>query len=187
MNYYGAIVLAVSAALIAAHGIVMRRRQARRDGAAAKPAARHVSPSSLFVWLALLGSCLEAAMPTGQTLTPARSWLAAGVALSVAAECLMRAAGRTLQRHATTQDCARVADVLVAEGLFGSTRNPIYLGMMLLFLGVAVAAGSLWALTLLPGYFLALHVLVVRPEEAALQERFGERYQHYAARVPRYF
>lgn len=188
MDIFSALLLLASAVLIAAHGVVMRFRQARREGSVVswRPAVR-VSPSSLFVWSALGAACLEWTLPTSQALTPLWFWLATGVALAGAAEGFMRSAGRTLQRHATTQDAARVADVLVDEGLFGATRNPIYLGMLLLFLGVAVAAGSLWALALLPGYFLSLHLLVVRPEEAALRQRFGERYQRYAATVPRYF
>jgi protein-S-isoprenylcysteine O-methyltransferase Ste14 len=187
LDHYGSIILAASAVLIAAHGVVMRRRQARREGGGPGRPVRRISPSSLFVWFSALSAGLEWLFPSGGTLTPAAIWLAAGVALAVVAECVMRAAARTLRRHATTQDCDRVADVLVADGLFRSTRNPIYLGMILLFLAVAVAAGSLWALALLPGYFLSLHLLVVRPEEEALQQRFGERYRHYAARVPRYF
>ncbi|BDA84495.1 hypothetical protein Sa4125_20370 [Aureimonas sp. SA4125] len=188
MNYYGPIILASSALLIAVHGLVMRRRAARRSetGTGAGPSSARVTPSSLFVWLSALGAGLEWLLPTGSALKPVLGWLAAGVALVIAAECIMRAASRTLQRHATTQDARRVADVLVADGLFRSTRNPIYLGMLLLFLGVGVAATSLWALALLPAYFLALHLLVVRPEEAALRHRFGDRYRRYAARVPRY-
>jgi protein-S-isoprenylcysteine O-methyltransferase Ste14 len=188
LDNFSALILVASAALIAAHGVVMRLRQAKREAViAARRPSMHVSPSWLFVWSALVAACLEWWLPTSRALTPLWFWLATGVALAATAEGFMRSAGRTLQRHATTQDAARVADVLVDEGLFGATRNPIYLGMLLLFLGVAVAAGSLWALALLPGYFLALHLLVVRPEEAALRQRFGERYQRYAAAVPRYF
>jgi protein-S-isoprenylcysteine O-methyltransferase Ste14 len=78
-------------------------------------------------------------------------------------------------------------DALLTGGPYARTRNPMYVGWMLIYLGIAFAANALWILILsLPvaGY---IHLVDVRREEAALERAFGEPYCDYRDRVPRYF
>ena len=74
---------------------------------------------------------------------------------------------------------------LTTTGPYAYTRNPLYLGSMILAAGFAVAARNPWVVVLLGLLFLAIYLPVVHAEEAYLRSRFPE-YADYARRVPRF-
>lgn len=75
---------------------------------------------------------------------------------------------------------------LVTSGAYRFSRNPMYLGMAAFYVGIAVAAGLIWALFLLPLVILAIDRLVIAREEPYLQRKFGEAYTDYRSRVGRW-
>jgi protein-S-isoprenylcysteine O-methyltransferase Ste14 len=75
---------------------------------------------------------------------------------------------------------------LVRHGLYHWTRNPMYLGAVLLVSGVAVLFGSLTPLMVAVAYFLVLQEGFVRHEERLLEQRFGEEYRTYQKSVHRW-
>ena len=75
---------------------------------------------------------------------------------------------------------------LVTSGVFGLTRNPMYLGMVLVLLGWAVWLGNAAALAGPPLAVWLLTALQIQPEERILRQRFGAHYERYAARVRRW-
>jgi len=75
-------------------------------------------------------------------------------------------------------------EALTTSGPYAYTRNPLYLGSLLLALGFAVAARSWWIGLALVAMFLAIYLPVVREEEAFLRQKFPE-FEEYARRVPR--
>jgi protein-S-isoprenylcysteine O-methyltransferase Ste14 len=79
------------------------------------------------------------------------------------------------------------ADRLVTFGLYNSTRNPMYLGAMIAFAGLALATGNAWRFIALPPLVIGLTRLAILPEEAYLARRFGQEYADWKARVPRWF
>jgi protein-S-isoprenylcysteine O-methyltransferase Ste14 len=78
------------------------------------------------------------------------------------------------------------ADRLVTFGLYNTTRNPMYLGAMIAFAGLALATGNIWRMVALPFLFYGLSILAILPEEAYLRRRFGAEFDAYAARVRRW-
>lgn len=75
---------------------------------------------------------------------------------------------------------------LVLKGIYRHTRNPMYVGMTLIQLGLGVALDSGWMAVLSLLALVTVHFMAVRPEEAYLAEKFGEGYLRYKARVRRY-
>ena len=75
---------------------------------------------------------------------------------------------------------------LVTTGIHGWTRNPIYLGMFLLYGGIGVAARSPWILMLTLPLAITIRYGVVAREETYLERRFGDAYRDYKARVRRW-
>jgi protein-S-isoprenylcysteine O-methyltransferase Ste14 len=75
---------------------------------------------------------------------------------------------------------------LVVTGPYRYTRNPIYLGFLLLVLGLALILANPWALLVLPLLWAALRYLVISVEEAFLLGRFGPSYRDYKAAVRRW-
>nr|WP_272910047.1 isoprenylcysteine carboxylmethyltransferase family protein [Xanthomonas campestris] len=75
---------------------------------------------------------------------------------------------------------------LVLDGPYRFTRNPMYLALVLSYIGLCLQLGLLWAVALVPLPWLALQWLVIPFEEARLRDEFGRAYSDYCARVRRW-
>jgi protein-S-isoprenylcysteine O-methyltransferase Ste14 len=75
---------------------------------------------------------------------------------------------------------------LVVSGLYRYVRNPIYVGVILIFTGYFFWLGRLALLAYLAIAILGLHLFVIGYEEPFLRRRFGEQYERYVQRVPRW-
>jgi protein-S-isoprenylcysteine O-methyltransferase Ste14 len=80
----------------------------------------------------------------------------------------------------------RKNEALAVSGPYAYTRNPLYLGSLLIGVGFAVAARSWWVGILLVVMFFAIYLPVIRDEEAFLRQKFPE-FDDYAKSVPRMF
>jgi len=80
----------------------------------------------------------------------------------------------------------RKNEALATAGPYAYTRNPLYLGSLLIGIGFAVAARSMWVGVALVVMFFAIYLPVIRDEEAFLRQKFPE-FENYARRVPRMF
>ena len=78
------------------------------------------------------------------------------------------------------------ASALVDNGIFARTRNPMYLGLLLVLSGWAVWLESASNIFVLVGFVLYITVLQIKPEEQALREIFGQAYVDYCSRVRRW-
>lgn len=76
--------------------------------------------------------------------------------------------------------------VLVTSGIYGHTRNPMYLGMLLILIAWALYLANVLALLFLPAFILYMNRFQIEPEERALRARFGREYLEYASRVARW-
>jgi len=104
----------------------------------------------------------------------------AGVALPVWAAVLFRRAGATFIPHATQHQR------LVVDGPYRFTRNPMYLGLTLVSLGIAVSNGA-WPILLAPiAVVVAFNFVHIPYEEAAMRRAFGADFDDYARRVRRW-
>jgi protein-S-isoprenylcysteine O-methyltransferase Ste14 len=93
---------------------------------------------------------------------------------------------RTFRQAGTNVEPWKPALTLVTTGIFAWIRNPMYLALILLLAGVAIALASDWMLFLLIPAALVLHFGVVKREERYLEGKFGEAYRAYMSKVPRY-
>jgi protein-S-isoprenylcysteine O-methyltransferase Ste14 len=93
---------------------------------------------------------------------------------------------RNFSRAGTPVRSIKPTRALVTTGIHGWTRNPIYLGMFLLYGGIGVAAQSPWILILTLPLAITIRYGVVAREEAYLERRFGDTYRDYKARVRRW-
>jgi protein-S-isoprenylcysteine O-methyltransferase Ste14 len=75
---------------------------------------------------------------------------------------------------------------LVVDGIYRRTRNPFYLGGTLIYLGLGVAAGSLWAIVLVVPLLWVMNTGVIAREERYLERKFGDAYRSYQTRVRRW-
>jgi len=92
----------------------------------------------------------------------------------------------TLARHRTALLPGEPTTVVIDSGPFARSRNPLYVGLLVLSAGVALLAGSVWALVALPLEWALLRWGAVVPEERYLTAKFGATYTDYAGRVRRW-
>ena len=93
---------------------------------------------------------------------------------------------RNFSRAATPVPTNQPVRALVTTGIHGWSRNPIYVGMFLVYAGIAIAAGSPWGLILVLPLAITIRYGVVAREEVYLERRFGGAYRDYKARVRRW-
>jgi protein-S-isoprenylcysteine O-methyltransferase Ste14 len=95
-------------------------------------------------------------------------------------------AGGSFRRVGTPLIPFRQPEALVVTGLFRYTRNPMYLGMLLLLIGVAWSTGTLSPWLIPPLFVVIIHYRFILGEEALLREVFGDDYSRYRSKVRRW-
>jgi protein-S-isoprenylcysteine O-methyltransferase Ste14 len=93
---------------------------------------------------------------------------------------------RALSHAHTPVDPMKPTTALVTEGPFRYSRNPIYVALTLLYLGVAFLVNALWILLLVVPALAVLRYGVIAREEAYLTRKFGDAYRQYTAQVRRW-
>jgi protein-S-isoprenylcysteine O-methyltransferase Ste14 len=89
-------------------------------------------------------------------------------------------------RHETGLLPGQATHAMIEEGPYRLSRNPLYVGLLALYLGVALLVPTFWGLVLFPAAVLLVWWGAIRPEERFLHERFGALYDDYARRVRRW-
>jgi len=111
-------------------------------------------------------------------------WL--GIAVVALGLALVLQVFRTMRAAGTNVDPRRPTTAIVTTGLFRFSRNPIYVGLTLMYLGLTLAINTWWGLVLLGPMLLTMHRGVILREERYLEQTFGELYRQYRSRVRRY-
>jgi len=148
-------------------------------------AERHrVVPPVYFLATVAASVGLHFAAPL-TVLVPAPLHLAGGVLVALGIGIALWAAG--LFRSAGTPMLPFTrSTALVTDGVYRWTRNPMYLGMILALVGLAVLLGTLGAFLPIPFFVWQIRRKFVLPEEAFLEGLFGGRYLEYKTRVRRW-
>ena len=123
-------------------------------------------------------------MPT-RVVPGSAAWTAGGI-LFLCGAALTGAAFRKFKAAGTTVRPDRAASALVIAGPYRITRNPMYLGLALAYLGIATAVQSVWAIVLLPVVLTIIRRRAIEPEEAFLERQFGADYVRYKTAVRRW-
>ena len=143
-----------------------------------------VPPPFIFLAGLGLGGVLEAIEPIDGLESPWR-WIVLGLGVAVFALLDPPAMGR-FRRAGTQLPPFRPTSAIVTDGPFRFTRNPMYLGMTALYIGLAVGFDLIWALTVLPWVVIVIDRYVITREERYLEAKFGEEYLGYKRRVRRW-
>jgi protein-S-isoprenylcysteine O-methyltransferase Ste14 len=113
-----------------------------------------------------------------------RTWagiavLAVGLALGVWAIVTLRQAG-------TRVETTKPTTTIVTWGPYGLTRNPIYVGMLVVLIGLAIALNTAWLLVALVPFYFVIRFGVIAREEEYLERKFGNTYRSYKSHVRRW-
>jgi protein-S-isoprenylcysteine O-methyltransferase Ste14 len=144
-------------------------------------------PPVLFLAALLLGLASDYLLPVPFAVaeSDAVHWIIAG-SLILVGVALAAAGIRNFSRAETPVPTREPVRALVTTGVHGWTRNPIYLGMFLVYGGIGIAARSPWTLLLTLPLAITIRYGVVAREEAYLERRFGDAYRAYKSGVRRW-
>jgi protein-S-isoprenylcysteine O-methyltransferase Ste14 len=121
-------------------------------------------------------------VPLGFAFALIYLWLAHPSLVTILIGCIVVALGLAVRAIASGQ--LRKNEALATSGPYSYTRNPLYLGSILIAVGFAIAARSWWVWVVLLVLFIAVYVPVIRSEEAFLRSKFPD-FELYTRRVPR--
>lgn len=91
-----------------------------------------------------------------------------------------------LSKHKTPFGTTKPTIKIVTEGAYRFSRNPLYLSLLLLMLGIAVLTFSPWLFLTIPILYILFLFKAVKPEESYLSQKFGQEYLDYKAKVKRW-
>ena len=102
-----------------------------------------------------------------------------GFLIGLAAFIEFRKAKTTLLPHGSVSN-------IISSGIFRFTRNPIYLGFLLMVIGFPLNYGSVWGIIAAPFFVTTMNRLVIEKEEAYLEKKFKDEYTSFKSRVRRW-
>jgi len=146
----------------------------------------HVPVPWVFVGCYLLGVGLERFGPAG--IRSAGPWIGstAGAVLFIAGAVIAGWSLWIFHRARTTTTPGERSNALITRGPYRFSRNPMYVGLTLAYVGEAGILGQNWPLVLLPLTLAYVNWIVIPLEESRLSEVFPAEYTEYRARVRRW-
>lgn len=105
--------------------------------------------------------------------------LAMGIILNLVADGAFKKADTTVKPF-------EESTVLITTGVFRISRHPMYAGMVLILIGIAVLMGSLTPYAIIPVFIVLMEIIFIRVEERMLEEQFGEAWFAYKEKVRRW-
>ncbi|HYA21106.1 MAG TPA: isoprenylcysteine carboxylmethyltransferase family protein [Burkholderiales bacterium] len=112
-------------------------------------------------------------------LWPGIALVILGVGIAIWGRNALKAAGTNINPSLPTT-------AIVKSGPFRFSRNPLYLALTLVYLGITLAVNSWWGIVVLIPLLIIMHRGVILREERYLEAKFGESYRQYCSRVRRY-
>ena len=107
------------------------------------------------------------------------TYLALGIVINLIAD-------REFKKHNTTVKPLEKSTALVTNGVFRVSRNPMYLGFVLILAGIAILMGSLSPFFIIIVFTISMDKIFIRTEEIMLQETFSDAWLEYKKRVRRW-
>ena len=144
-----------------------------------------IPPPAVYLGFLIAGILLDSAWMGGELAST--SSMAIGLAVFLAAGLL---AANSVPRHrkeGSNVEPWKPTTKIISDGLYGRSRNPIYVAMAIAYGGIAIAADSGAAMVLLLPCLAVIRYYVIAREERYLAQKFGEEYREYMNSVRRWF
>jgi len=145
-----------------------------------------IPPVAVVLVTALLMWLSSWAAPTVGLVVPGRDLVALGLAIAGAVTSILGVA--SFRRAGTTVNplTPDASSTLVRSGVYTLTRNPMYLGFLMLLLAWGIYLSNAVALLFIPVFVVYMNRFQIEPEERALRSRFGRTFVAYTTQVRRW-
>lgn len=143
-------------------------------------------PPLIYLAGITIGLALNYFYPATIAFLPRSVEIIAGIVLVALAGFLIVLSVRSFAAAKTNVEPWKPTTAIVSSGVYGFSRNPIYLAMTGLYLGAALLLDSMWILILVVPILFLIHFGVVMREETYLNQKFGAEYTAYRKQVRRW-
>lgn len=146
----------------------------------------YIPPPLIYALIFVAGIFIQKLMPINDSLFKLSGTNFLGIIFFLAALfLLMRGVGKFIQTGSTLVTM-KPASSLQETGIYKFTRNPMYFGLLFLYLGFTCFYGNWWHIILLPVLVLIMQEYVIKREEKYLEREFGQAYKDYKQKVRRW-
>jgi len=145
-----------------------------------------VKPPLLYIATLFIGLLADQIWPLGFIDLATTPRLLLGAGILVAGGALLAWATGRFAKAGTNVPTDLPATILVTDGPYRLSRNPIYVALTLIYIGLAASAASAWGLVLLVPLLITMRYGVIAREEAYLAKKFGDTYLTYKTSVRRW-
>lgn len=144
---------------------------------------KQIMPPTYF-WIYFVLSVLMFFIPIGHFLS--FPWNLIGLPLIVIGLLIAVWVESIFKREQTTVKPFEKSSVLVTSGPFRFSRNPMYLGMVVIFIGIAIVLGTFLSLIGAIAFLITMNLKFIKFEEVKMEETFGAQYEEYKRKVRRW-
>jgi protein-S-isoprenylcysteine O-methyltransferase Ste14 len=146
----------------------------------------YIPPPLVYAAIFFLSILLQHTWPLDTSFFHTQTATVAGIIFIIAFVLVNVTAIRQFVRSKNTIVTIKPANSLQTTGIYSRTRNPMYLGLVLFYTGLALLTGNWWTLILLPFLVVVVGYSMIRPEEKYLERRFGNQFLEYKNKVRRW-
>jgi len=141
---------------------------------------KNIPPVYLFISIVVIG-CIYLLFPSYELIKYPLNLL--GIIFIMGGGMLSGRSAKNLKKHNTPVNFERKSTVVVREGFFRYSRNPIYLGMMLLLIGLSILSGNVLSFITPVFCYVILNFKFIASEERKMESDLGKEYLEYKAAV----
>jgi protein-S-isoprenylcysteine O-methyltransferase Ste14 len=142
-------------------------------------------PPTIYSVAVVVALVLHFMMPLPISSAPVRLWI--GLSMIGLGGVLVFFALGEFRNCETSEDTNVPTTTIVTRGPYRFSRNPMYMSLTLMLVGVGIAANIWWILLMVVPVLVVMHISVVVREERYLEQKFGQVYRDYKASVRRWF
>ena len=146
----------------------------------------YIPPPLFYVLIFIVGLILQNKIPIADALFQLRSIKVLGIIFLIIAAFFLARSLRQFFQSKNTVILIKPASSLQKTGIYGISRNPMYVGLAVVYLGITCFIGNWWNIILLPLLILIVQEYVIKREEKYLALEFGQQYEEYRSKVRRW-
>ena len=145
-----------------------------------------IPPPLIYAAIFFLSILMQKIIPINNSFFDSRNATIAGIVLIAIALLFILPALMKFVQSKNTLVTIKSATSLQTKGIYSLTRNPMYMGLLILYSGIAMLEGNWWTFIFIPLIIIIVQSYVIRGEENYLQRAFGEEYNAYRKKVRRW-
>ncbi len=146
----------------------------------------YIPPPLFYVLIFIVSVIIQKKIPIADALFQSRTLKVAGIILLILALFFLARSVRQFFQSKNTVVLIKPASSLQKTGIYGISRNPMYLGLAIVYLGISCLIGNWWNIILFPLLFLIIQEYIIKREEKYLELEFGQQYEEYRRKVRRW-